>query len=271
MNAVYGFTNILLNVIRDMEPAYLIVTFDQAEPTFRHTEYVGYKAQRPEMPTELASQLARVTEVVEVLNVPIFGVKGYEADDVIGTLALQATRLDQVVIVTGDKDELQLVRDDRVVVQMPPRGKVPGKLYDQELVEAEYGLQPMQIPDLKGLAGDASDNIVGVKGIGFKTATRLLQQFGTVEGIYKHLGEVGREFSERIMNLLVEGHESALLSKRMATIVCDVPIELDLRKCQVTDYDKEQVVELFNELEFKSLIKKLPNDSFEEMVQSTLF
>ena len=268
VNAVYGFSSILLNVIGELKPEYIVVTFDRDKPTFRHTEYVTYKAQREPMPTELKDQQERVEEVVKVLNIPIFAVEGYEADDVIGTLARQANEVDQVVIVTGDKDALQLVDHERVVVHMPGRGRIPAKVYDEKLVEKEYGLTPEQIPDYKGLSGDASDNIAGVKGIGPKTAIQLLQAFGTVEGIYKHLGEVS---NPRVMKLLAEGQESAVISKKMATIVVDVPIELDLPKCAVADYDKEKVVELFEELEFRSLIKKLPNDSFEQMVQEALF
>ena len=268
VNAVYGFSSILLNVIGELKPEYIVVTFDRDKPTFRHTEYVTYKAQREPMPTELKDQQERVEEVVKILNIPIFAVEGYEADDVIGTLARQANEVDQVVIVTGDKDALQLVDHERVVVHMPGRGRIPAKVYDEKLVEKEYGLTPEQIPDYKGLSGDASDNIAGVKGIGPKTAIQLLQAFGTVEGIYKHLGEVS---NPRVMKLLAEGQESAVISKKMATIVVDVPIELDLPKCAVADYDKEKVVELFEELEFRSLIKKLPNDSFEQMVQEALF
>ena len=268
VNAVYGFASILLNVIGELKPEYIVVTFDRDKPTFRHTEYVTYKAQREPMPTELKDQQERVEEVVRVLNLRSFAVEGYEADDVIGTLARQANEVDQVVIVTGDKDALQLVDHERVVVHMPGRGRIPAKVYDEKLVEKEYGLTPEQIPDYKGLSGDASDNIAGVKGIGPKTAIQLLQAFGTVEGIYKHLGEVS---NPRVMKLLAEGQESAVISKKMATIVVDVPIELDLPKCAVADYDKEKVVELFEELEFRSLIKKLPNDSFEQMVQEALF
>src|SRR3990167_1239152 len=137
VNAVYGFASILLNVIGELKPEYIVVTFDRDKPTFRHTEYVTYKAQREPMPTELKDQQERVEEVVKVLNIPIFAVEGYEADDVIGTLARQAKKVDQVVIVTGDRDALQLVVEDKVVVYMPGRGKIPTKLYDEKLVEQE--------------------------------------------------------------------------------------------------------------------------------------
>ena len=268
VNAVYGFTSILLTVIEEFRPSHIAVTFDRDKPTFRHTQYVGYKAQREEMPTDLSDQQNRVEEVVMVLNMPIFAVEGFEADDVIGTLAVQANV--PVMIVTGDKDALQLVDKQKVVVYMPGRGKIPAKIYDQDLVEKEYGFKPKQIIDLKGLAGDASDNIAGVKGVGPKTATQLLQKFGSVERIYENLDQVREEFRERVAQLLIDGHESAILSKKLATIVTDVPITLDLAACAVHDYDKDKTIKLFEDLGFRSLIKKLPNDDFEQMVQETL-
>ncbi len=283
INAVYGFTSILLNVINELHPEYLAVTFDRDKPTFRHVEYVGYKAQREEMPTELADQQNRVEEVVTALNIPIYALEGYEADDVIGTLAFQAksqklttnNQLNEVVIVTGDMDALQLVDTDTAVgvrVYVPAKGKIPAKLYDEEGVEGKYGgLEPEQIPDYKGLAGDASDNIPGVKGIGPKATIDLLMAYKTVEEVYKHLGDIKEKFGQRKAELLIAGQENAMLSKKLATIDTDAPIELELKKCEVCDYDKEKVIKLFEELEFKSLIKKLPNDSFEEMVQEALF
>lgn len=277
VNAVYGFTSILLNVISELEPTHLAVTFDRDKPTFRHTEFVGYKAQREEMPTELADQQGRVEEVVATLNVPMFAVEGFEADDVIGTVVAQAKKkkdVDEVVVVTGDMDALQLVESDgkvKIRVYVPGRGKRPATMYDESEVEKKYdGLEPEQVIDLKGLAGDASDNIPGVKGIGAKTASKLLKEFRTVEGVYKNIDKVRERHSERIADLLVNAHEDATLSKKLATIVRDAPIELDLKKCVIHDYDKGKAMKLFYELEFKSLIKKLPNDDFEQMVQETL-
>ena len=284
INAVYGFTSILLNAISELEPTHLAVTFDRDKPTFRHIDFVGYKAQREEMPTDLADQLARVEEVVKVLNIPMFAVEGYEADDVIGTLASQAvsqnsklktknSKLDEVIVVTGDHDALQLVDSDReakVRINIPGRGKQPAKMYDERQVEEKYGLEPEQIPDFKGLAGDSSDNIPGVRGVGPKTATKLLQKFKTVEGVYQNIGRVKTQIGERVANLLVENQEEAIMSKKLATIVRDVPITLKLKKCELDDYDKKKAVKLFEELEFKSLLKKLPEDKFEKMVKETL-
>ena len=274
VNAVYGFANILLNTITELKPTHIAVTFDRAKPTFRHAQYTQYKATRPEMPSDLAGQQERVEEVVKTLNIPIFAVEGYEADDVIGTLAGQAKKIDEVVIVTGDHDALQLVNSDgepQVRVYMPGRGKIPAKMYDEGQVEEKYdGVEPEQIPDFKGLVGDSSDNIPGVKGIGPKMAAKLLGEFKSVEEIYKNLDKVKDKFGERVTGQLIDDQEQARLSKELATIDRKVPIELDLAACQVHEYDKEAVIKLFEELEFRSLIRKLPNDSFEQMVQEAL-
>ncbi len=277
INAVYGFTSIVLNVISALEPTHLAVAFDKDKPTFRHTEFTGYKAQREEMPTELSDQLGRVGEVVEALNFPEFSVEGYEADDVIGTLAAEAKKeavLDEVVIVTSDQDALQLVESDgkvKIRVYIPGRGAKPAMMFDEGDVEKKYeGLEPEQVPDLKGLAGDSSDNIPGVKGIGPKTAIKLLKEFETVEGVYENIEKVGNLCSPRILKLLSEDQEQALMSKRLATIVRDAPIDLKIKKCELHEYDKAETIKLFQKLEFKTLIKKLPEDKFEKMVQGVL-
>ena len=271
VNAVYGFTNILLNTMAELKPTHIAVTFDRAKPTFRHAAYTQYKATRPEMPSELAGQQERVEEVVKTLNIPIFAVEGYEADDVIGTLAKQASEAGEVVIVTGDHDALQLVEDTRVKVYMPGRGKIPARMYDEVEVEEKYGsLKPEQIPDFKGLVGDASDNIPGVRGIGPKMAVKLLAEFGSVEEVYKNLDKVKDKLGNRVAQQLIDDQEQARLSKELATIDRQVPIRLNVAACQVHEYDKDMVIKLFEELEFRSLIKKLPNDSFEQMVQEAL-
>lgn len=280
VNAVYGFSNILLNTIAELKPTHIAVAFDRAKPTFRHMAYTQYKATRPEMPSDLAGQQERVEEVVKALNIPVFAVEGYEADDVIGTLSRQATsnkkQDTRVIIVTGDHDALQLVEDPstgsgRVRVYMPGRGKIPARMYDEAGVEEKYGsLKPEQIPDYKGLVGDSSDNIPGVKGVGPKMAVKLLAEFGSVEEIYKNLDKVKDKFGHRVAQQLIETPEQARLSKELATIDRQVPIRLDVAACQVHEYDKDMVIKLFEELGFRSLMKKLPNDSFEQMVQNTL-
>ena len=275
VNAVYGFTNILLNTIAELKPTHIAVTFDRAKPTFRHAAYTQYKATRPEMPSDLAGQQERVETVVKALNVPIFAVDGYEADDVIGTLSRQATsnkkQDTRVIIVTGDHDALQLVEDKQVRVYMPGRGKIPARMYDEVEVEEKYGsLKPEQIPDYKGLVGDSSDNIPGVRGIGPKMAIKLLREFKSVEKVYKNLDQAKDKFGNRVVQQLIDDQEQARLSKQLATIDRKVPIRLNVAACQVHEYDKDMVIKLFEELEFRSLIKKLPNDSFEQMVQEAL-
>src|SRR5919198_2594366 len=206
------------------------------------------------MPEPLAQQFRRVREVVDAFSIPVYEVEGFEADDVIGTLACQATAAGvETVIVTGDLDALQLVTPT-VTVLTPRRGADDIPRYDEAAVYERYGLRPAQIPDYKGLVGDPSDNIPGVRGIGEKTATRLLQQFGTIEGIFEHLDEL----PEKQRTLLAPFREQALASKRLATIITDVPVTLDLARCRIGAYDRPRVTRLFSELEFRSLIPRLP-------------
>lgn len=256
VNAIYGFTSMLLTIIKEQHPEYLAVAFDMDKPTFRHLEFVGYKAQRPETDVELTDQLDRVREMVRALNIPIFQVEGFEGDDVIGTLARQACELKsdlETVIVTGDKDALQLICD-RVKVYVPARGKVPGKIYDEQAVEERFGFKPKQMIDWKALAGDASDNIKGVVGIGQKTAANLVKKYGQVEGIYKEIDRIGGAVQKK----LIDGYEDAARSKKLVTIVTDVPITLNLTACKVSDYDNKKAAQLLTDLGFNSLIKKLP-------------
>ena len=260
INAVYGFASILLNVLRDLKPTHVAVAFDLDKPTFRHLEYVDYKAQRPEVDVELTDQLERVRQVVTALNIPIFQVEGFEADDVIGTLGKQAQKKKiDTVIVTGDQDAMQLV-NGHIKVYVPARGLKPAKIYGEAEVKERYGLTPKQIIDLKALSGDVSDNIPGIHGVGPKTATKLLQEYNDVDGIYKKIEKITGSLKQK----LVDGYEEAERGKKLATIVLDVPITLDLKACELKNYDKRKVMDLFEELGFKSLYKRLPDDSFEE-------
>lgn len=269
VNAVYGFASILLNVIRELKPSHVAVAFDMDKPTFRHVEYVGYKAQRPETDQELKDQIGTVKEVVENLNIPIFGVEGFEADDVIGTLAKQSYKKKmEAVIVTGDQDAMQLVNGN-VKVYVPAKGKYPAKMYGEDEVKEKYGLEPKQIIDLKALMGDASDNIPGVKGVGPKTATDLLQKYLTVERIYTGLDKALKagEISANVAKKLIDDYEEAVRSKRLATIVLDVPITLDLKACELHDYDKQKAVKFFHSLGFNLMIKRLPSDDWEQAAE----
>lgn len=266
INAVYGFASILLTIIKDLQPKYLAVAFDLDKPTFRHIEFVGYKAQRPEADVQLTDQLDRVREVVKSMNIPIFEVEGFEADDVIGTLAKQAKTV-ETVIVTGDKDALQLVDDGKILVYVPGRGKIAAKIYDEAAVEERLGVKPKQVTDLKALMGDSSDNIKGVAGIGPKTAAEMINKFGQVEEIYKNLDKL----SPAVARKMTDGYEEAVRSKHLVTIVTDVPITLDLAACKVSNYDQKKTIKLFEELGFRSLIKKLPKAEYESSFSPRLF
>ncbi|MDO8491256.1 MAG: DNA polymerase I [Dehalococcoidia bacterium] len=257
VGAVYGFASTLLKVQRELKPTHWAVAFDYPAPTFRRIQFEEYKAHRPKAPDELVAQFHRVRELVAAFSIPVFELQGYEADDVIGTLCRQATDLDvDTLIVSGDMDTMQLVSPRvKVVIPKPGRAFSETVLYDEGLVRERYGVSPRQMADLKALAGDASDNIPGVRGIGEKTASRLVQQFGSIEGIYSHLEEVT---PERVRELLRSGQEIALKSKELTTIVLDVPITLEMAACQVSHYDRARVVALFRELEFSTLLSKLP-------------
>ncbi len=270
-NAVYGFTMMLLRSLQEEKPDFIAVTFDAPAATFRHEEFEEYKAHRPPMREEMRSQMERVREVVRVMNIPIFEVPGYEADDLIGSLARQATDRDlDTVIITGDNDTLQLVSPTvRVVTPGGHRQRFSdAKLYDEKAVKEKFDIDPRLLTDYKGLVGDKSDNIPGVAGVGDKTARQLIQRYGSIEDIYAHLDEI--DFT-RVRKALDGQQEQALLSKRLATIVTDVPIELDLEKCRTSDYDRDKVMTLFRELEFRSLVQRLPESDREQVRQMTFF
>jgi len=252
-NAVYGFTSMLLNVLRDERPTHIAVTFDKGR-TFRHEIYPDYKAHRTKMPDEMRSQMERIRQVVEALGIPIFEQEGYEADDLLGALARQAEEQGaDTLIVTGDMDLLQLVDEHTRV--LTSRWRFSDTVtYDLEGVQRRYGLTPAQLVDFKALVGDKSDNIPGVPGVGEKTAAKLLQQYGSLEGIYEHLSEVPTRFRKK----LEAGRDLAFLSRRLATIVRDAPVQLDLDTCRVRPFDRERVMGLFRELEFRSLVERLP-------------
>ncbi len=270
-NAVYGFTMMLLRALQEEKPDFIAVTFDAPAATFRHEEFEDYKAHRPPMREEMRSQMQRIREVVQVMNIPAFEVPGYEADDLIGSLAQQATDQDlDTVIITGDNDTLQLVTPTvKVVTPGGHRQKFSdAKVYDERAVEEKYGIDPVRLVDYKGLVGDKSDNIPGVTGIGDKTARQLIQKYGSIEEIYEHLDEIESTRAKKAL----QGHqEQALLSKRLATIVTEVPIELDLEKCRTSDYDRDKVMALFRELEFRSLVQRLPESDREQVQQMTFF
>ncbi len=255
VNAVQGFAATLLRVLNEVRPTHWAVAFDRPTPTFRHQKFEDYKAQRPETPQELVGQIERVHQLVDAFRVPLFEIDGYEADDILGTLSCQARQEGiDTIIVTGDNDILQMV-SPRTRVLAPRRTFSDTVIYDEAAVQDKYGITPQQLVDLKALAGDPSDNIPGIPGIGDKTAAKLLRQFGSLEGIYAHIDDVT---PDRLRALLDEHKAQVLRNKELVTIVTDVPVTLDLDACQVSAYDRSQVVELFHELGFAKLLSRLP-------------
>ncbi len=254
-NAVFGFTSTLLHVIDKLKPKYIAVAFDPPGPTFRHEQYTAYKATRAKTDPLLHQQMDRVRQVVETLNIPIFSVPGYEADDVLGTLSRQAAaQRIPTFIVTGDTDAYQLV-DDVVRLLVPrPRGGELAEVGLKEVAARFQGLGPGQVIDYKALVGDSSDNVPGVRGIGAKTAGKLLQEYDDIDGILAHVDEL----PARQQKALAQDREQLAHSRELVTIVRDVDITLDPAQSEVHDYDREQVLALFHELGFRSLLTRLP-------------
>ena len=254
-NAVYGYTSVLIKALREFKPKFVALTLDKKGPTFRHEEYKEYKAKRVKAPQELYDQFDRVRQVTEAFGIPIFELAGFEADDLIGTIAHSVDGSIDKIIVTGDMDTMQLVNDHTKVYTMS-RGLSDSIIYDREQVMKRYsGLTPEQMIDYKALRGDPSDNIPGIRGIGEKTAIDLLTEFKTVDGIYKHLDSP--KIKDRVRELLKEHKEEGILSKRLATIRTDATIKFDLEEARFGDFDQAKLVELFTELEFKSLLPRV--------------
>ncbi len=255
IGAVYGFTIILLKSISELKPSHWAIAFDKKAPTFRHQLFEQYKAQRPATPEELIEQMKRVREIVQAFHIPIFEMEGFEADDALGTLSRQASEQNiDAIIVTGDADAMQLV-EPGVKVFAPKRSFNDTALYDEAAVSHKYGVSPRYITDLKGLKGDPSDNIPGVPGIGEKTATRLINKFGSMEEIYASIDQVT---PPRLRELLKKNEDVARRSKELVTIVTDAPFTLHLNDCRIGNYDRNQVSGLFREMEFHSLLPRLP-------------
>lgn len=269
-NAVFGFSSILIKMIKDLKPDYIIATFDMAGPTFRHEQFDQYKAKRVKAPVELYDQIPLVKQVLKGFGIPMFEMEGYEADDLIGTLAKrvhnQKKNQDiQVVIATGDLDTLQLVDDDRVVVYTMRKGMADTVLYDEKAVMERYGLAPNQLADYRGLKGDPSDNIPGVPGIGEKTGSELIKDFGSLEALYENSqSSKFQALSSKLRDKLVEHKDQAFFSKQLSQIVCDLDVDFDLAKARWRDHvDLKKLEALFVEFGFKSLGKRLQEIGFE--------
>lgn len=261
INAVYGFVSMLLGLINDLKPTHLAVCFDRPEKTFRREKYVYYQAQRPEMDEFLTSQIAKIHDVLDSFGVPVYEKAGYEADDVIGTLSKQAvvnkkSKIDEVVIITGDRDIFQLI-NKKVKVYVPVRGLKDGKLYSVDEVRHEFGFEPIQIIDYKALVGDTSDNYPGVPGIGPKTAINLISKYKTKDNIYKHLDEIDGKTKEK----LEKGKDMADMSHDLATIHVDVPTPVDFLKMKKWDLGSEEAIKLFISYGFKTLTGRIMGNS----------
>ena len=255
VNAVFGFCSILLRGIQDLQPEYVAACFDLPGPTFRHEQFAGYKATRAAMPDDLRSQFPKVREVVAALRIPVYEMAGYEADDVIGTITrdLDKRGIDTTVV-TGDLDMLQIVTEHTRL--MTTRQGVDATVYyDSARIWERFELRPDQMIDYKALKGDPTDNIPGVPGVGEKTAAKLVGQFGSVEGLYARIDEVR---PDKLREKLIEAREQVYTSRELSRIICDLPISLDLEAARLSDYDRAEVVRLFREFEFRTLIDRLP-------------
>ena len=253
-SAVYGFVNQLVKVLEDHKPDYIAVATDSKEKTFRHERYEAYKATREAMPDDMIPQIGRIKEIVELMNIPLYILPGYEADDIIGTAVKLAEKKGMIsYAITPDKDYMQLVTD-KTIVAKPGRGSDEVVFYDVKKVKEDYGFEPKLMIDYLAIIGDSSDNIPGVKGIGPKGALPLLQQFGSLESIYKNLDKIDKPGT---LKKLEESKENAFLSKELATINCSVPMEFDFNKAKFEKPQFDKLRELFVELEFKNLYTRL--------------
>lgn len=267
VNAVFGFSRMLLDAILDLHPDYVGVAFDITKPTERLKNFPEYKAQRVKADDELIAQFPRVKEIVQTFGFPAYGVQGWEADDVIATLTGQARAEGlETIIVTGDKDTMQLV-DGAVAIYTAKKGVKDTALYGQREVRAKLGVDPAHVPDLKALAGDPSDNIAGVPGIGEKTAASLIQQYGAVENIVRNIQKLPEKIAAKIKPM----KDNLPKLKTLVTLKNDLPIELDLAAMATNHYNKRAVEQLFYSLEFKSLIPRLPETVAGNHKQEKLF
>lgn len=256
-NAVYGFTTMLMRILKEQEPTHLLVAFDAGKTTFRHQTYQEYKGGRQKTPPELSEQFPVLKELLDAFGIKHYQLDQYEADDIIGTLSKQGDQNGfDVSVISGDKDLLQLVTDN-VTVYVTKKGISEMEAYTPEHMMEKMGIAPKQIIDLKGLMGDNSDNIPGVPGVGEKTATKLLKQFHSLEGVYEHIDDVsGKKLKEK----LTEHHEDALMSKQLATIDMSAPIVIGTDDTAYTSYDTAKVSAMFKDLGFQSLLSKINDE-----------
>ena len=255
---IFGFLNMLNKILTDYEPEYISVAFDRKAPTFRHLEYKEYKAGRKKMPPELAMQFPVLKEILSAMKIDRIEIDGFEADDIIGTVAVTAEREGLFpLIITGDRDALQLATDVTKII-FTKRGITEFEVYDRQAMIDRYGLTPQQFIDLKGLMGDASDNIPGIPGVGEKTATKLLLEYGSVENI---IASVGSMKKSKLKEKIEENAQMAVMSKRLATINTNVPLNIDFEELRYEEPDSQRLIELYKRLEFNSFLRKMAKSS----------
>ncbi len=270
INAVYGLVSMFLRIVQDLKPNSIVVTFDEKEKTFRHKEFEEYQSQRPPTHEDLSSQFEKARDFFAAVNVPVYSKPGFEADDVIATICESSPKEESKVVVTGDRDLLQLVDDKKnTMLYMPVLGLSNAKLFNEKEALARMGVPPHLIPDYKALVGDPSDNYPGVTGIGPKTAEKLLKDYESVDNIYAHL----KDIEPKIRQKLERGSSEAKLFHRLATVVRDVPIKIDFLQMEKWQVDSKEVLKLFEDFGFKTLsdrIKKV-GKSVEAEKQTSLF
>ncbi len=256
-NAQFGFTNALVELINKQKPSHMAVCFDTSAPTERHTDFADYKANRQETPEDISAAVPDIKKIIEGFNIPIIAIDGYEADDVIGTLSKQAKKAGyEVYMVTPDKDYGQLV-SAKIKIYKPAYQGGDVELMGPEEVCAKWGIQNVsQVVDMLGMMGDAVDNIPGIPGVGEKTAAKLLAEYGTLENVLENADKIKGAMGEKVK----KGKEFAILSKKLATIILNVPVEFHEENCRLKEWDKEKLKEIFAELEFKTLGKRLLGD-----------
>lgn len=253
VNAVYGFFSILIKALAEVKPTNLVICFDRPAPTFRKQLYTGYQAHRPKMADELSEQFLLLHDALIQVGIPIYEVDGYEADDIIGTISLQAKQQQiQSVILSGDRDLLQLV-NEWVTMIAPIVGITKMIYFNEETVREKYGVKPSQVTDYKALVGDASDGYPGVQGIGPKTAITLINKYGSFENLYEHISEL----PEKIALKLATDAEQAALAKKLATIMLDVPVHLDVSSSAMEGFTRDKIEIVCDTFNFSSLKKRL--------------
>ncbi len=270
-NAIFGFLNIFFKYVEEIKPDYIAAAFDVSAPTFRHKMYDGYKATRHKMPDELREQIPVLKDVLTAMNIPILELAGYEADDIIGTVSRVCEEQDiTCCVLTGDRDDLQLAsKKTHIHLVITRMGNTETTVYDDEKVFEKYGVTPSEFIDLKAIMGDSSDNIPGVKGIGEKGATALISAFHSIEGVYENIED--SSITKSVRTKLTDSKEDAFMSKVLATIDRNVPIEIDIEKTAVVPYNEPRLYEILSMLEFKSFIKKMGLDAEKEKAMSEGF